>query len=103
MFLKRRYGQTVARIVGTQLDSWKEILMTDRAHLTFSRGVNKKNCPIWRARNPYEIHEALLHDQKMTVCELDTYEKKIWTCFNPALTEKKDQEWRDRKKEELGS
>lgn len=40
-------------------DFCKEILMTNRVHLTL-------NLRIWKAKNPYEIHEASWHDQEVT-------------------------------------
>lgn len=61
------YGHKVARMVDTDPDFLKHILMTDEAHFTLSGGVKKQNCRIWGAQNPHEIHETPLHDQKLTV------------------------------------
>ena len=57
----------MARMVDTEPDFWKQILMNDEAHFTLSGGVNKQNCRFWGTENPHEIHETRFHDQKLTV------------------------------------
>nr|CAI5859568.1 unnamed protein product [Callosobruchus analis] len=61
------YAQTVVRMTDTEPDFWKQILMTDEAHFTLSGSANRQNCRIWGTENPHEIHEASLHDQRVTV------------------------------------
>ena len=41
--------------------------MSDEAHFTLSRTVNKQNCRLYGTENPHIIHEVPLYAHKLTV------------------------------------
>jgi len=44
------------------------LLMTDEAHFYLSGYVNKQNYRYWAPENPQELHQRLLHSERLTVC-----------------------------------
>lgn len=41
--------------------------MSDKAHFSLNRAVNKQNCRLYANENPQLIHEQPLHNQRVTV------------------------------------
>ena len=45
----------------------RKIIFSDEAHFWMNGCVNKQNCRIWDDTNPHEVHQVIMHPQKVTV------------------------------------
>lgn len=64
---RRSFGDWALERLEEDPNFGRKIIFSDEAHFWMNGYVNKHNCRIWDDANPHEIHQVLMHPQKVTV------------------------------------